>query len=186
VNPEPEAAMAARKPARESARTPARSTASSRAGGGSPRVSTSRAIAGFIARFDPAVARCIRSCRTALRRRFPTAIEIVYDNYNFLVFGFSASERPSDCIVSLAAAANGAGLSFYRGATLPDPEGVLLGSGAQNRYVRLPRAATLAEPAVAALIDAAVEQARTPLPTGRRGYTLIKSISAKQRPRRRG
>ncbi len=142
-------------------------------------------IASFIAKFEPDVARTIRACRTALRKRLPTATEIVYDNYNFLVFGFSTTSRSSDTIVSLAAAANGVGLSFYYGATLPDPQKVLLGGGKQNRFVRLPGAATLAEPAIAALIDAAVAQADPPLPAGRRGQTMIKSISKKQRPRQR-
>ena len=123
--------------------------------------------------------------RSALRKRFPTAVEIVYDNYNFLVFGFCATERPSDCIVSLAAASNGAGLSFYYGSTLPDPTGILQGSGKQNRFVRLESAATLGLPAVAALVNAAVAQATTPLPVAGRGYSIIKSISAKQRPRRK-
>ena len=140
---------------------------------------------GFIANFDPQLARVITSGRRALRRRFPTAIELVYDNYNFFVIGYSASERPSDCLVSLAAAANGVGLSFYYGATLPDPHKVLLGAGSQNRFVRLPSAATLSEPAVAALIDAAERQAKTPLRRVGRGYTVIKSISAKQKPRRK-
>jgi hypothetical protein len=126
----------------------------------------------------------IRSARRALRKRLPTAIELVYDNYNFLVFGFCASERASSCIVSLAAAANGVGLSFMYGATLPDPQKILLGSGSQNRFVRLPTAATLAEPAVDTLIKAAIKQSRVPLPTTGAGYTVIKSISAKQRPRR--
>ena len=147
--------------------------------------SPAQQIAGFIGKFDPAVAKVIRAARRALRQRFPTAVEIVYDNYNFLVFGFSASERPSDCIVSLAAASNGAGLSFYYGATLPDPHGILQGSGKQNRFVRLPSAAVLSDPPVAALIDAAVQQAKTPLPKSRRGHTIIKSVSAQQRPRRR-
>jgi len=145
---------------------------------------TAEQIAAFVARFDPAVGTLIRAARRALRKRLPTAIELVYDNYNFLVFGFCASERPSDCIVSLAAAANGVGLSFYRGASLPDPERILLGNGKQNRFVRLPSAATLAEPGVEALVRAAVEQAPTPLPIGGRGYTVIRSVSAKQRPRR--
>ena len=142
-------------------------------------------IASFIARFDPALAKNIRACRAALRKRLPTATEIIYDNYNFLVFGFSATDRPSDCIVSLAAAANGAGLSFYYGATLPDPQHVLLGSGKQNRFVRLPSVATLGDPAVCALIDAAVAQADPALPASGRGSVIIKSISAKQRPRRK-
>ncbi|MFL5333045.1 MAG: hypothetical protein ACJ8H8_07645 [Geminicoccaceae bacterium] len=142
-------------------------------------------VNGFIDKFDAKTARLLRACRSALRKRLPTAIEQVYDNYNFLAIGYCTTARTSDCIVSLAGAANGVILSFYYGATLPDPDGVLLGSGKQNRFVRLERASTLATPAVDALIDAAVAQARTPLPTTGRGVTLVKSISAKQRPRRR-
>lgn len=150
-----------------------------------PPGSDAAQIARFIGRFEPALAKNIRACRAALRRRLPTATEIIYDNYNFLVFGFSATDRPSDCIVSLAAAANGVGLSFYYGAALPDPQKVLLGSGKQNRFVRLPSAGTLEEPAVSALIDAAIEQADPGLPARSRGSVIIKSISAKQRPRRK-
>ncbi len=143
-------------------------------------------IAGFIAKFDPANARLIRQCRAVLRGLFPTAVEIVYDNYNFFVIGYSPTERPSDCIVSLAAAANGVGLCFFHGATLPDPQRLLLGNGKQTRFVRLPRAAALKTPGVADLIQSAVAQAKTPLPSSGGGYAIIKSISAKQRPRRKG
>ena len=146
--------------------------------------STARQLAGFIAKFEPALGKRIRSARSALRRRFPTAIELVYDNYNFLVFGFCTTERPSDCIVSLAANAKGVGLCFYYGATLPDPQKILLGSGNQTRFVRLESAATLAKPAVQALIRAAIAQAKSPLPRSGGGYTIVRSVSARQRPRR--
>jgi hypothetical protein len=146
--------------------------------------SANQQFASFIAKFDPAIARQIRACRAILRKRFPTAIEIVYDNYNFFVIGFCSTERSSDCIVSLAANSKGVGLSFYWGATLPDPHKLLQGSGSQNRFVRLPTPKTLADPKVSALIDAAVSQAKNPLPSTGRGVTIIKSISAKQRPRR--
>jgi hypothetical protein len=141
-------------------------------------------VKSFIDKFDPAMATRIRTCRSAMRRRLPTAYELVYDNYNFFVIGYSASERASDCVVSLACGANGVGLSFYYGATLPDPDGVLLGSGNQNRFVRLPSAATLAEPAVERLITAALAQAKVPMPASGKARTIVKSISAKQRPRR--
>jgi hypothetical protein len=141
-------------------------------------------LAGFVAKYDPAVGRLVRATRAAMRKRLPTALELVYDNYQFLAIGYSASERASDCIASLAVSPKGVALSFYYGSTLPDPKGVLQGSGNQNRFVRLTSAATLAEPAVAALIKAAIAQHRTPLPVSGRGRTIIKSISAKQRPRR--
>ena len=87
--------------------------------------------------------------------------------------------------MSLAAAANGVSLSFHHGATVPDPQHVLLGNGNQNRFVRLPSATTLTEPAVEALLQAAVAQANMPLLRTGGGNTIIKSVSAKQRPRRR-
>ncbi len=119
-----------------------------------------------------------------MRKRFPTANELVYDNYNFFVIGYCTTERASDCIVSLATQAKGVALSFYYGATLPDPDKLLQGSGNQNRFIRLESAATLAKPQVEALLRAAAAQAKNPLPQTGRGRLIIKSISAKQRPRR--
>jgi hypothetical protein len=139
----------------------------------------------FVEKFDPKIQAVIRASRRALRRRMPSANELVYDNYNFFVIGYSSTERPSDCVVSIAAAANGVGLSFYYGATLPDPHKILLGSGTQNRFVRLPTPAILDEPQVEALISAALSQAKRPMPKTGPGKLIIRSISKKQRPRRR-
>jgi Domain of unknown function (DU1801) len=141
-------------------------------------------LAGFIAKFDAKNAALIRSVRKALRKQLPSANELVYDNFNFFVIGYCSTERPSDCIVSIAAAANGVGLSFYYGATLPDPHKLLLGGGSQNRFLRLESAATLARPEVEELIAAAVSQGETPLPRSGKGKLIIRSISKKQRPRR--
>ena len=153
----------------------------------SPQIGTSdeEQLAGFIDKFDSGNASLIRSVRKTLRMRMPTANELVYDNYNFFVIGYCSTERPSDCIVSIAAAANGVGLSFYRGASLPDPHGLLLGSGSQNRFVRIESAATLVQPGVEELIAAAIAQAANPLPAKGRGKLVIRSISKKQKARRK-
>jgi hypothetical protein len=143
-------------------------------------------LAGFIEKFDSKNAALIRSVRKVLRKRLSTANELVYDNYNFFVIGYCSTERPSDCILSIAAGANGVGLSFYHGATLPDPYKLLLGSGSQNRFIRIESAATLSRPEVEELIAAAIQQAEAPLPESGRGKLIIRSISKKQRPRRKG
>jgi hypothetical protein len=142
-------------------------------------------IDSFLAKFEPENANLIRRLRSDLRKLLPTAVELVYDNYNFLVFGFCATPRASDCICSLAANANGASLCFYYGATLPDPHGILEGSGNQNRFVRLRDASRLSDPQVREILAAAIAQADPPIPSGGSGRTVIQSISAKQRPRRR-
>jgi len=149
-----------------------------------PHASPAKQLAGSIGRFDPAIGKLVRSARAALRKRLPTAIELVYDNYNALAIGFGSTERASDAIVSLAVYARGINLYFIYGATLPDPHNLLEGSGNQGRFIRLEDVAALDRPAVAALLQAAVQDAKPPLPATGRGYTVIKSVSAKQRPRR--
>jgi hypothetical protein len=146
--------------------------------------SPAQQLVGFIAKFDPRIARQIRAARGVLRKTFPTANELVYDNYNFFVIGYCTTERTSDCLFSLAADGHGTNLHFYGGSKLPDPHRILRGSGSQNRFLRLESAATLARPEVQTLLNEAVAQAKNPLPRTGRGATIIRSISAKQRPRR--
>src|SRR5260370_22987199 len=90
-------------------------------------VDAEKQLKGFVEKFEPGYQALIRPVRKALRKRFPTAYELAYDNYNFFVIGYSPSERPSDSIVSIAAGANGVGLCFIRSASLPDPKKILLG-----------------------------------------------------------
>jgi len=149
-----------------------------------PTISASKQVAGFIAKFDPAIAKLVRSARTLLRKRYPTAIELVYDNYNALAIGYSSTERTSDVLFSLAVYAHGVNLYFMYGRSLPDPQRLLQGSGNQGAFVRLADLCVLDQPEVKALMAAAVTQADPPLPSRGRGRTIIKSISSKQRPRR--
>ena len=141
-------------------------------------------LKGFVAKFKPTHQMLIRAVRKALRKRFPTAHELAYDNYNFFVIGYSPTERPADSIVSLTAGASGVGLCFIRGAGLPDPKKILIGSGNQTRFIRLESAAVLALPEVEALLAAAIARAKAPLQAAGRGRLIIRSVSAKQRPRR--
>jgi hypothetical protein len=140
---------------------------------------------GFIAKFEPRHRTLIRAVRRALRKRFPAANEFVYDNYNFFVIGYGPTERPSDCFLSIAAGASGVGLCFIHGAKLPDPHGILLGSGKQTRFIRLESAAVLARPAVRALLAAAEARSKPTAQTVGRRKLIIRAISNKQRPRRR-
>lgn len=139
---------------------------------------------GFIEKFEPKNQALIRAVRKELRKRLPTANELVYDNYNFFVVGYCSTERPSDAILSIAAGANGVGLCFIHGARLPDPKKILLGSGKQTRFIRIGSADMLSRPEVEALIKVAIAQAKAPLPASAGGKLIIRSISAKQRPRR--
>ena len=148
-----------------------------------PSATPEAQLRSFIAKFDRTNQALIRAARRILRKRLPTATELVYDNYNFFVIGYSPTSRPSDSVLSIAAGANGVGLCFIRGAQLADPKKLLQGSGNQTRFIRLESAAVLERREVKALIAAALAEAE-PMPAAGAGKLVIRSVSAKQRPRR--
>lgn len=142
-------------------------------------------LKGFIDKFEPKHQALIRALRKAMRKRLPTANELAYDNYNFFVLGYCPNERPSDSIISIAAGSNGIGLCFIHGASLPDPHKILLGSGNQTRFIRVESAKTLDRPEVEGLIAAAIAKSKVPFPATGTRRLVIRSVSSKQRPRRK-
>ena len=139
----------------------------------------------FIEDFEPRDQRLIRSVRSVVRKRLPTANELVYDYHTFFVIAYSPTERPTDGIVSIAARTDGVRLYLMQGPQLSDPKKLLLGSGRQTRFIRVEAASQLAHPDVEALIAAAIDLAGVPLPREGRGRLVIRTVSPKRRPRRR-
>lgn len=136
----------------------------------------------FIAKFAPVRQRLIRALRKTLRQHLPTANELVYDNYNFLVIAYCPTEKTGDSYFSLGADRNGANLFFgYTGTKLADPHHLLQGTGTSNRFLRLDDAAALARPEVEALIASSLALSKPP--GAGKGKLIIRSISPKQRPR---
>ena len=139
---------------------------------------------GFLAEFDPEIAALGKAAVARLRRLLPTADVMIYDNYNFLVAGFSPNDRPSDAVFSIALSARHVSLCFLRGIGLPDPYGILRGSGNQVRNIRLAVAADLDHAPVVALIQASIARSRVPFDPERAGRFYVRSVSPKKRPRR--
>ena len=142
-------------------------------------------LAGFIAKYTPAMAREGRAALRRMRQLVPGAVQMVYDNWNGLVVGFGPNDRASDAVVSILMVPDHVTLCFIQdGPSLPDPARLLQGSGTMVRHVKLASAADLDKPAIRALIKAAVTRSEVPFTRGARGRLVIKSISPKQRPRR--
>ena len=135
-------------------------------------------------KFKPEMAKLIRAARAKMRAFIPQAFELVYDNYNFFVIGYGPNEKAGDAIFSLAAQAKGINLCFLQGAKLPDPYKLLRGSGNVVRNIRLEFADALDDPKVRQLMDTALKRAKSPISADGRHQLIIKSVSAKQRPRR--
>jgi len=140
-------------------------------------------VASFLARYESQIAAQTQAVRRHLSGLFPRGFELVYDNYNALVFGFGPTLRASDVLVSVAAYPRWVTLFFLNGAALPDPHHVLQGSGRQVRSVRLEPASVLHSPPVRELLNLVVSDAKAALALAPPLATVVKSVSAKQRPR---
>lgn len=148
-----------------------------------PDPTPAQQLRSFLAKFDPRVATSARAALALLRKKLPGAIEMVYDNYNALAIGFSPSEKASEAIFSIVVYPRWVSLFFLQGAKLPDPAKVLKGGGTRVRHIVLTDPELLERPAVRKLMALALKSARTPFDPKQRRRLIIKSISAKQRPR---
>ncbi len=128
----------------------------------------------LIAKLDPKLQKLIRAVRKALRKRFPTALELAYDYSKNLVIAYAPTETGAFALVALSAGADGLRLVFNNGPTLPDPKKILLGSGRATRFIWLASVKELTRPEVRALIVAASARAKFPLPKTGRGRLVIK------------
>jgi hypothetical protein len=138
----------------------------------------------FLNAYTPEVANVARKALVKLRKRLPHAIELVYDNYNALAIGFAPSDRASEGVFSIALYPKYVTLFFLQGAKLPDPDGLLQGAGSRVRHIRLEDEKTLDRADVKAMMATAMKMAKVPFDEKTEYKLVIKSVSAKQRPRR--
>src|SRR5437588_8842529 len=134
----------------------------------------------LIAKFATAHLRLIGAMRRGLRKRLPTAHEVVYEYHDFFVISYSPNERGYEGVLAIRASADAVKLYFNQGKELPDPAKLLQGSS-QTRWIHMEGASTLARPEVACLIDEAIAHNRVPFASAGRGSVVIRSTSAKKR-----
>jgi hypothetical protein len=147
-------------------------------------MTSERQVKTFLAKYSPEIAARGQAARRTLRQALPGWSELVYDNYNALVFGFSPTERPADAVFSIALYPKWVRLFFLKnGPLLHDPQQLLTGKGARVRSLVLQSASDLESPAVRALMQQAMAGVTSPRPA-RVPATTIRSVSARQRPRR--
>ena len=139
----------------------------------------------LIAKFAPAHLRLIGAMRRWLRKRLPTAHEVVYEYRDWFVISYSPNEHGYEGVLGIRASADGIKLFFNRCKELPDPAKLLQGSGSQCRSIDVEGASTLARPEVASLIDEAIARNPVPFASVGRGSVVIRSTSAKKRRRDR-
>jgi hypothetical protein len=139
----------------------------------------------FLAAFPPPVARLFLATRRAVLAAAPDANELIYDAYNAVSAAYSFTERLKEAFCHVAAYPGHVNLGFNRGAGLDDPAGILVGTGARIRHVRVSTPADLRAPALRALLRAAVAEGRTlAAPPSESPTSRIRPVSGrKRRPR---
>ncbi len=141
-------------------------------------------IAGFIDKYSPAIQTQLHAARQKLRALFSRGFELVFDNYNALVFAIGPTDKTTGAFVSIAAYPKWITLFFLNGKDLDDPEGLLVGDGKQVRSIRLDGPDDLDRPAVRALIASAAAAHAEAFATAPPLTTIVRTVVAKQRPRR--
>ncbi len=136
----------------------------------------------LITKFAPAHQRLVAATRRWLRKRLPTAHEVVYEYRDCFVISHSPNEHGYGGVFAIRGSADGVKFYFNQGKGLPDPEKLLEGS-ANARWIQLESASTLARPAVGCLVDEVLARNRVPFARTGRGPVIL-SASTKKRQKR--
>lgn len=89
----------------------------------------------------------------------PEAVEVVRLGDRAATYGVG-TKKMSEGYVYIIPQSRHVNLGFYRGADLPDPDGLLEGTGRAMRHVKIRDAAGADQPAIRDLVAAAVKERR--------------------------
>lgn len=141
-------------------------------------------VSAMISRYSPEIGAQFRKARAELRAKVPRGFELVYDQYSAFGCGYSTTPKSSGVVISLVAYPKWVTLFFFQGARLPDPDGILKGTGSRIRSVRLDPPSLLKSRAVNRLLNAAIAQYEEAFAAAPHLATQIRSVMTKRRPRR--
>ncbi len=136
----------------------------------------------FLSRFPPEIVALVKRCLPKLRRALPVTHELVYDYSHSLVVSFGMSERGYEAIVAVAIFPRWVRLYFDK--SLPDPKGLLEGSGTKVRSVTIGAASDLDHGDIHDLIRAAIQHAGVTFPRTGAPQIVIKSDAKKRKPKK--
>ena len=132
----------------------------------------------LLSRFPPEIVALVKRCLPKLRRAFPGSYELVYNYSNSLVVSFGMSERGYEGIVVIAILPRSVRLYFDK--SLPDPKGLLEGSGTKVRSVTVESPSDLDHGDIKSLIEAAIKRSGATFERTRATRMVFKSKSKKR------
>jgi hypothetical protein len=153
----------------------------------------SKELIKFLKPYDESLRDLALQLRALLLEEMAPCYENIYDAYSAVAIGYGPSERMSDGIFHIAVYAKHVNLGFNDGATLPDPKGILEGSGSHIRHISIKSPDDLKRPELRSYIRRARKLALTEArklgePVARKPSGLISIVKAiyanKRRPTR--
>lgn len=121
-----------------------------------------RQFLSYLAAYDPHISNLTLALREIVLEEAPEAVESIVKGYA-LAIGFSFTGKPlKDGFCHVVAYGSHVNLGFNRGAQLPDPNRVLIGTGKSMRHLTIHNQSELERPFVRRYIQAAIEQVTGP------------------------
>jgi hypothetical protein len=110
------------------------------------------AVDRLLAEHSPELQAIERALRTTIRARFPDGVEQVDFGNKLIAFGRSMKIR--GLLFAIIAHKGHVNLQLADGAALPDPHGLIEGTGKRIRHVKIRSVEAASSPPVVAIIDA--------------------------------
>ena len=110
----------------------------------------------FLAPYSSVVQELALKLRTLIRDAMPNIYEQLDVPAHLMGYGLDRTYKGLICGITLHKAH--INLMFARGTDLPDPEGLLVGTGKRARHVTIRQEAELENPAIRMLLRAAIHQ----------------------------
>jgi hypothetical protein len=142
----------------------------------------------YLLPFDEKLVALTQELRQFLKQKTKPKYELVGDSTLSVNIGYGFTEKAWDCYCALIVYSKHINLSFPSGASLPDPNGILIGEGKRIRHIKITEMNDLKNPEVLNLIEEARSMAAENSAHGTKEFkevqTLIKPIKGtKKRPK---
>ncbi len=140
----------------------------------------------FLKTFDKEIIDLVTWLREFAWNLCPKANELIYDNYNALSLGWSVTDKVGHniCSIAIYRANQNIHFGFYWGSELSDPNKILLGEGAQYRYILVTDKKKFPKAYITKLVNEAYSNSLSKVKDQKQiihGQTIVKSISEKKR-----
>jgi hypothetical protein len=111
-------------------------------------------VESFLASYNQDVRDLAWKVRALIRDVMPAAVEQLDPSANLIGYGVDCTYKGLICGITLHKAH--VNLMFAKGSELPDPQGLLTGTGKRARHIKIQPGAEIDTPAVRALLEAAM------------------------------